>query len=152
MYYLYYIVLFISLDLCVWYYDYYAALKKILRAPSNTNEIGGSRHFLPPAASQEPMVVLLILRPLLSIQPPCPNPIRSGPSNPLGQSGLSLQDNLSHTVNLPKGLISPSNLMIPLLYLNIERDTMKPSLIQNPLTFLPLLRPCTALVLPNLFS
>ena len=152
MYSLYYLVLFSSSYLCAAYYDYFAALTQILRAPCNTNEIGDSRLFLMPDSPQEPMVMLLILLPLPSIHPPYLLPIQSGPSDPSGQSVLSLQANLSHTFKCPKGLISLSHLMIPLPHLNIERDTMKPTPIKLLLPFLSLFRPCTALLLPILFS
>ena len=96
------------------------------------------------------MVALLIRRPLPFIHFYFPCPVRYGPSNLPGQSGPYLQADFSHTVKLSKGLISPSDLMILLPHLKIDRDTMKISLIQNLLPYLPLFRPCNTLVLPSL--
>ena len=86
MYYLYYIVLFISLDLCAAYYDYFSALTQILRPPCNTNEIGGSRRFLLPTAYQEPTVALPIRFLLPLIHPPLSRTVWSVSSDLSGQS------------------------------------------------------------------
>ena len=151
MHYLYYLVLFISSDLCAAYYDCFAALTQILRAPCNTHEIGGSCRLQPPFALKEPIFSLLICLMVPSIQPPRPRLIRSRSSNLSGQSGLSLQANFSHTVKIYKGLIYPINLMILLPHLKIEIDTTKPSPIQNSLPSIPLLHPCNTLTLSTLF-
>ena len=139
VYHFYYPVLFSSLDLCAGYYDYFSALTQILRAPCNTDEIGGRRHLPSPAAPQYPIVALPICLPLLSIRPPCLCPVWSGPSGPSGQSGLSLQVNFSHTVKLHKGIISPRDLMILLPHLKIDIDTITLIMIQNqlPSPFVP---------------
>ena len=81
MYSLHYIVPFISSDLCAAYYDYFPALTHNLR-PCNINEIFVSCRFPLPAAPQELVVAILILRPLPSIHLPLS-----------GQSGLFLQAN-----------------------------------------------------------
>ena len=83
-------------------------------------------------------------------QPNRPILVLSGHSDPSFQSGLSLQTHFSHTVKFPKGLTSPSNFMILMPHLKI--NTMNPSLIQLPLTYISLFRPCTALVFPSVLS
>ena len=152
MYSLYNLVLFSSSDFCAAYNDYFDALTQILHAPCNTDEIGGSRHFLLPVVHQEAMVALPIHCLLPPIHPPWPRPVRFSPSNLSGRSGPSLQANFSHTVKISKGLISLSDLMIPLPHLKIEIDTMNITLIQHSLPYLHLLSTCAALVLPILFS
>ena len=66
-----------SSDLCAVYYDYFAALTQILRAPCNIDEIGGSRHFPLPVAPQEPMGAFPIRRLLTPVTPSHPCTIRS---------------------------------------------------------------------------
>ena len=144
MYSLYYPVLFRSLGLCAAYYDHFSALTQILRASCNTNEIGGSRSLPPPDAPQYPIVSLLICLPLPSTHLYHLCPVRSGPYWPSGQSSPSLQANFSHTVKLPKGIISPRDLMILLPHLKIDIDTMTLILIHNmlpPPFFPPSYRP-----------
>ena len=55
--YFYYFVLSCSLDLCAACCYYFAVL---LRAPHSANTIGGSRRFLTPVASQEPITLIPI--------------------------------------------------------------------------------------------
>ena len=62
------------------YFDYFDALTQILCAPCNTDESGGSSHFLLPAAPQEPMAVLPILCLLPLVPPSHARPIWSGRS------------------------------------------------------------------------
>ena len=78
--------------------------------------------------------------------------VPSGPYNPSGQSGRSLQVDFSHTGKRLKGLISLSDAMIPLPHLKIDKDTMKTILIHCLLPSLPLFLPFRSLVLPILLS
>ena len=152
MYYLYFLVPYNSSYLCASYYGYFDVLIKLLRSPCNTGEIGGNPCFLSRAAPQDPVVALKIFFPLPSIHLRRPRPVCSGPSNRSYKSGLSLQVNFFRTFNLPKGLISPRDLMITLPELKIEIDTMNPSPIQIPLPSLYLFSHCTDLILPILLS
>ena len=80
MYYLYYLVISCSLDLCAVYYYYFSAPTQILRAPHSADESGGRCCFPPTVAIQYPMVPLSIWR-LLPFTPlfyPCTiHPVRT---------------------------------------------------------------------------
>ena len=75
-YYLYYLVLYCSSHLCAAYYHCFAALTQIIHSPCNTNESGGSRHFLLPVSPQEKMLMLLIRQPLPLVLTSHPHPIQ----------------------------------------------------------------------------
>ena len=72
-YYLYYLLPSCNLDFCAEYYYYYSALTQILFSLFNTNVSGGTHHFPPPGATQEPMAPLPTCFLLLYLPSSLPN-------------------------------------------------------------------------------
>ena len=128
-------MLYFSSYLCAAYYDYFAAMTKILCAPCNTNVSGGSHHLLPPAAPQDPMEVLLIQSPLLVVLPPHSHTIRSirsvCPIQPVASQFLPFY-NPAH-----KSQFLWSNQSKPIRSSCFNSRLNQPIPIQNPVTAFP---------------